>query len=70
MATPLTPTQRALRASLAADSRWARTSRAARREHALRGQAGLLARFEAEVPPTSPTRASALSSPPRHTGPT
>jgi hypothetical protein len=47
---PLTPEQRALRASLAADARWGRTPAAERRDHGLRSQAGLMARFEAEVP--------------------
>lgn len=50
MATPLTPAQRALRAAQAANSRWASTPRAERAAAARRGQAGLLAKFEAEVP--------------------
>ncbi len=45
----LTPEQRALRASIAANSRWAKTPTADRTRQAERGQAGLVARFAAEV---------------------
>lgn len=48
---PLTPTERSLRASLAAHTRWANTSRAERQRVADSGQAGLLRRFAAEVDP-------------------
>ena len=46
--TRLTPAQRTLRAKLAANSRWSREDGHA---NAVRGQAGLLAKFEREVDP-------------------
>lgn len=51
MPSPLTPAERSLRASIAANSRWARTPSAERRRQADRGHAGLLARFADEVDP-------------------
>jgi len=48
---PLTPAERSLRASIAAHTRWANTSRAERQRLADNGQAGLLRRFVAEVDP-------------------
>jgi hypothetical protein len=51
MPAPLTPSERSLRASLAAHTRWANTPSAERRRQADRGQAALLARFAAEVDP-------------------
>ena len=48
---PLTPAERSLRASIAAHTRWANTSRAERQRLADNGQAGLLRRFAAEVDP-------------------
>lgn len=47
--TNLTPEQRALRARIAANARWSRDRD--RKGQARRGQAGLLARFEAQVDP-------------------
>ncbi len=47
----LSPEQRKLRASIAAHSRWSKTPTAERTRQAERGQAGLLARFGAEVDP-------------------
>lgn len=51
MPTRLTPAELSLRASIAANTRWANTSTAERRRQADRGQAGLLARFLQEVDP-------------------
>ena len=48
---PLSPTERSLRASIAAHTRWANTDRVERQRLADNGQAGLLRRFEAEVDP-------------------
>ena len=48
----LTPTQRSLRASIAAHTRWSKEDPAA---NAARGQAGLLARFEREARAADPT---------------
>ena len=48
---PLTPVERSLRASIAANTRWANTERAERQRVADSGQAGLLRRFESEVDP-------------------
>lgn len=48
--TSLTPEQRSLRARIAALARWSREDPIA---NALRGQAGLLARFEREVDPNN-----------------
>ena len=48
---PLTPAERSLRASIAAHTRWANTSRAERQRLADSGQAGLLRRFAAEIDP-------------------
>jgi len=48
---PLTPQQRALRASIAANARWSRENPAA---NAARGQAGLLAKFEREARQAEP----------------
>jgi hypothetical protein len=45
---PLTPEQRTLRARLAAHARWSREDPTT---NALRGQRGLIARFEREVDP-------------------
>jgi hypothetical protein len=47
----MTPAQLKLRAQVAANARWSRQPAAERRAPALRGQAGLLARFEREVDP-------------------
>jgi hypothetical protein len=47
----LTPAQRSLRASIAANTRWSREDPAA---NAARGQAGLLARFEREARAADP----------------
>lgn len=47
----LTPTQRMLRAQVAAYTRWGRTPQADRKAQGKRGQAGLLAKFEAEADP-------------------
>jgi len=47
----LTPTQARLRAQVAGNDRWARATQAERTANAVRGQAGLLARFEAQVDP-------------------
>lgn len=47
----LTPAERKLRASLAANTRWANTERAERQRLADKGQAGLLRRFAGEVDP-------------------
>jgi hypothetical protein len=44
----MTPEQRRLRAQIAANARWSREDPA---HNAIRGQAGLLARFEREVDP-------------------
>jgi hypothetical protein len=49
--TRLTPEQRRLRASIAANARWSREDPAA---NAARGQAGLLARFEREARQAEP----------------
>ena len=49
--TRLTPTQRALRAPIAANARWSREDPAA---NAARGQAGLLARFDREAREAEP----------------
>lgn len=49
----LTPSERSLRASIAANTRWAHASAADRRRQADRGNAALLARFAAEVDPDS-----------------
>ncbi len=48
---PLSSTQRSLRSSIAANIRWSKTPTAERARQAERGQAGLLARFAAEVDP-------------------
>ncbi len=48
---PLSPTERSLRASIAAHTRWANTGRAERQRLADNGQAGLLRRFAAEIDP-------------------
>lgn len=48
---PLTPAERSLRASVAANSRWANTSTADRRRQADRGHAALLAKFAEQVDP-------------------
>ena len=48
---PLTPRQRSLRASIAAHARWAGEDPAA---NAVRGQAGLRARFDREVREAEP----------------
>jgi hypothetical protein len=48
----LTPTQRSLRASIAAHTRWSAEDPAA---NAARGQAGLLAKFEREIRAADPT---------------
>ncbi len=48
---PLTPPERSLRSSLAADTRWAHTSKAQRQRSAQRGQDGLIARLKAEIDP-------------------
>jgi hypothetical protein len=45
---PLTPAQRSARARLAVNTRWARATD--RQTTARSGQAGLLARFEAQIP--------------------
>ena len=47
----LTPAERKLRASIAANTRWANTERAERQRLADNGQAGLLRRFATEVDP-------------------
>ncbi len=47
----LTPAQRSLRGGIAADTRWAHTSKAERQRSAQRGQDGLTARFKAEIDP-------------------
>ncbi len=47
----LSPEQRTIRASIAAHTRWSKTPTAERTRQAERGQAGLLARFAAEVDP-------------------
>lgn len=47
----LTPTQRMLRAQVAAYARWARTPQAERTANGKRGHAALLARFEQELDP-------------------
>jgi hypothetical protein len=49
---PLTREQRAIRASIAAYTRWSQENPAA---NAARGQAGLLARFEREIRAADPT---------------
>jgi hypothetical protein len=54
--TPLTPQQRTLRASIAANARWSREDPAA---NAARGQAGLLAKFEREARVAAPGLADA-----------
>lgn len=46
-----TPEDRSRIAKLAANTRWSRSSQAARAVNAARGQAGLRARFEREVDP-------------------
>jgi hypothetical protein len=48
----LTPTQRSLRASIAAHTRWSKEDPAA---NATRGQAGLLAKFAREIRAADPT---------------
>jgi hypothetical protein len=53
---PLTPAQRQLRASIAANARWSREDPAA---NAARGQAGLLARFEREARAADPAASDA-----------
>jgi hypothetical protein len=45
----MTPAERSLRASLAANTRWAHASPVDRQRNAANGQAGLLRRFAAEV---------------------
>jgi hypothetical protein len=52
----LTPQQRTLRASIAANTRWSRENPAA---NAARGQAGLLARFEREAREADPSASDA-----------
>ncbi len=47
----LTPVERSLRGAIAAETRWAHTSKAERQRAAQRGQDGLTARFEAEIDP-------------------
>ncbi len=47
----LTPAERSLRGAIAADTRWAHTSKAERQRSAQRGQDGLLARLKAEIDP-------------------
>jgi hypothetical protein len=56
IATPLTPEQRKLRASLAALDRWSREDPAA---NAARGQAGLRAKFEREAREADPQASDA-----------
>lgn len=48
---PLTASERSLRASLAAHTRWASTSTADRRRQAERGQAALRAKLAREIDP-------------------
>lgn len=48
---PLTPAERSLRASIAAHTRWANSSKAERQRIADNGQAGLLRKFAAEIDP-------------------
>lgn len=48
---PLTPAERSLRASIAANTRWANTPPADRRRQADRGHAALLAKFAEQVDP-------------------
>lgn len=52
-----TPAERSLRGQIAINERWARATQAERDATARRGQAGLLAKFEAQVDPdgTLPT---------------
>jgi hypothetical protein len=52
----LTPTQRTLRAQIAANTCWSRENPA---ENAARGQAGLLARFEREARTADPAASGA-----------
>ncbi len=47
----LTPAERSLRSSIAAETRWAHTSTAERQRAAQRGQDGLIARLKAEIDP-------------------
>ncbi len=47
----LTPAERSLRGSIAAETRWAHTSTPDRRRAAQRGQDGLIARLKAEIDP-------------------
>jgi hypothetical protein len=47
----LTPTQRRLRAQVAANTRWAMAPEGDRRATGRRGQAGLLSRFAREIDP-------------------
>ncbi len=47
----LTPAERSLRSSIAANTRWAHTPTADRRRNADRGQAALFEKFAAEVDP-------------------
>ena len=56
MPSSLTPTQRSLRASIAANTRWSREDPAA---NAARGQAGLLARFGREAREADPAASDA-----------
>ncbi len=48
---PLTAPERSLRGAVAADTRWAHTSKAERQRAAQRGQDGLIARLKAEIDP-------------------
>lgn len=50
MTPPLTPSQRSRRSRIAANTRWALAPEGDREATARRGQAGLLARFEAQIP--------------------
>ncbi len=59
----LTPTERSLRASIAAHSRWAATPTAERRRQADRGHAALLAKFAAEVDPDGTKPGSTVERP-------
>ncbi len=47
----LTPVERSLRGAIAAETRWAHTSKAERQRAAQRGQDGLIARLKAEIDP-------------------
>ncbi len=47
----LTPAERSLRGGIAAETRWAHTSKAERQRSAQRGQDGLIARLKAEIDP-------------------